>query len=219
MPTILSSFLWIAGASVGSFLVSAVFSGYLKWPRRIFLFPYIILSALLLVIFFKSYQINAEFWIHNWFIGLFAFILIGALLVKNVWSQPDTRKKGDNKLFTDILWLGLAYGVTDGLLLNVMPVIAANGIFKLNPDPYTGEKIILGIAGIAASLAVTLFYHLGYHEFRNKCVLKVLLGNALITLTFVISGNPLAAVLSHATMHIAAVLRGPDTTIQLPPHY
>jgi hypothetical protein len=47
----------------------------------------------------------------------------------------------------------------------------------------------------------------------------VLLGNTIITLTFIISGNPIAAVISHTAMHIAAVIRGPETTLQLPPHY
>jgi len=173
----------------------------------------------MLLFFFKSNPVNVEFWIHNWVKGFIALILIGALLVWNVWSQPYTRKNKDNMFFTDILWLGLAYGVTDGLLLNVMPVIAANGIVILNPDSVIGDKILLGIIGIVASIVVTLFYHLGYKEFRNRSVLKVLLGNAIMTFAFVISGNPLAAVLSHVTMHVAAVLRGPQTTIQLPPHY
>jgi hypothetical protein len=40
-----------------------------------------------------------------------------------------------------------------------------------------------------------------------------------MTLAFLLSGNPLGALISHPAMHVAAVLRGPETTIQLPPHY
>jgi hypothetical protein len=73
--------------------------------------------------------------------------------------------------------------------------------------------------GLFASLLVTLAYHLGYFEFRNKSVGLVLVGNTLITLAFLLSGNPFGSIISHTAMHVAAVLQGPETTIQLPPHY
>lgn len=37
--------------------------------------------------------------------------------------------------------------------------------------------------------------------------------------TFLLSGNPFGSLISHTVMHLAAVLQGPETTIQLPPHY
>ena len=46
-----------------------------------------------------------------------------------------------------------------------------------------------------------------------------MLSYLLITLAFLLSGNPLGSLISHTTMHLAAVLQGPETTIQLPPHY
>lgn len=36
-----------------------------------------------------------------------------------------------------------------------------------------------------------------------------------MTLGYLITGNPLAAVISHIAMHIAGVLHGPDTVVQL----
>jgi hypothetical protein len=71
---------------------------------------------------------------------------------------------------------------------------------------------------LAASLLVTLAYHLGYPEFRSRKVGLVLVGNALITLAYLLSANPLGALISHTVMHLAAVIQGPETTIQLPPH-
>jgi len=122
--------------------------------------------------------------------------------------------------YVDIIWFGIAYGIIDGLLLNVMPVVIVLNIFS---EYYffgnLSGQILIGVIALVASLLVTLFYHLGYPEFRNKSVLFVLLGNTIITLTFILSGNPLAAVLTHMIMHVAAVFRGPETTIQLPPHY
>jgi hypothetical protein len=45
------------------------------------------------------------------------------------------------------------------------------------------------------------------------------IGNTAMTLGFLITNNPLAAVFSHIAMHIAAVLHGSASVIQLPPHY
>jgi hypothetical protein len=59
---------------------------------------------------------------------------------------------------------------------------------------------------------------LGYSELRNKSIGLVLVGNSLITLAYLLSTNPLGALLSHTIMHIAATVQGPETTIQLPPH-
>jgi hypothetical protein len=53
---------------------------------------------------------------------------------------------------------------------------------------------------------------------RNMTVVLVLCGNATITLAYLLSGNPLGAVISHIVMHLAAVVQGPETTTQLPPH-
>jgi lipopolysaccharide export LptBFGC system permease protein LptF len=74
------------------------------------------------------------------------------------------------------------------------------------------------VIALLASLLVTLAYHLGYAEFRNKRIGLVLLGNGVITLAYLISASSLAALIAHTAMHIAAVHQGPETTIQLPPH-
>jgi hypothetical protein len=42
--------------------------------------------------------------------------------------------------------------------------------------------------------------------------------NLLVTLSYLLSGSPIAALLSHILMHVAAVLHGMESTIQLPPH-
>jgi hypothetical protein len=40
----------------------------------------------------------------------------------------------------------------------------------------------------------------------------------VMSIAYIASRNPLAAVLSHVAMHVAAVLHGIDSTVQLPPH-
>lgn len=203
------------------FGISFIFSGLLGLSRRIFLLPYVIVSSAFLVYFFYSaVPVTYNFWTHNWTWGLLITLIAGVFLVKNIYSQPASQDKRGKGLFFDIFWFGFVYGVIDGLMLNVMPVVAAENIINQSASAGSFSIVLLtAVSAIAASLIITLLYHLGYKEFRNKSILMVLLGNTIITLTFIISGNPLGAVLSHTAMHIAAVIRGPETTLQLPPHY
>ncbi|MDD3628082.1 MAG: hypothetical protein PHV06_12280 [bacterium] len=221
MNLVLISILWLIGASLIGFGISVIFSGWLKLSRRLFLIPYIAVSVLVLFLFLnKNPIVSKEFWLHNWYWGLIASIVAGTFLVKNVLSQPYSQTEKGMSVFFDMIWFGLAYGIIDGLFLNVLPVVAVLNIFSENNiSEYVPGQILIGFMALMASLFVTFFYHLGYPEFRNKSVILVLLGNTIITLTFIVSGNPLAAVLTHTIMHVAAVFRGPETTIQLPPHY
>lgn len=56
-------------------------------------------------------------------------------------------------------------------------------------------------------------------ECRGPALMAPLIGNAIITLSYLATGNPIATVLSHVVMHCAAVVHGMATIVQLPPHY
>jgi hypothetical protein len=213
------SALWIMGASLLGFGISAVFSGWLKLARRIFLIPYIGITTAFLIWFFRINEINlVALVMENWIWGVVAGVLVGSFLVNNVRSQPASREVMGGELVFDIAWLGLAYGLIDALFLNVMPVLVVWISFSQFSLPGWLGKIGAGILALFASLLVTLTSHLGYSEFRNKSIWLVLVGNSLITLAYLLSTNPLGALLSHTVMHIAATIQGPETTIQLPPH-
>ena len=53
----------------------------------------------------------------------------------------------------------------------------------------------------------------------RPAVIQPLIGNALLTLGFLLTGSPGAAIVGHVIMHAAAVVHGMETTVQLPPHY
>jgi hypothetical protein len=212
---------WILAASLLGFGISAVFSSWLKLPRRVFLVPYIVLTIAFLFWFFRAMEIYLPaFLTENWMWGLIAGVIVGAFLVKNVRSQSHSRQAAGGDLLFDIAWLGLTYGIVDALYLNVMPVLAVSiGLSRVGWVTSWPGKIAFGILALAASLLVTFAYHVGYSEYRNKSVGLVLVGNMLITLAYVLSASPLGAVLGHTVMHVAATVQGPETTIQLPPHH
>ena len=214
------SVLWVLAASLLGFGISTVFSSWLKLSRRAFLVPYVALTGAFLFWFFQVNKIHPiALLAENWIWGIVAGIVVGAFLVNNVRFQPFSRQSTGGELALDIAWLGLAYGIIDALILNVMPVLAIwTGFSQFGwADSWPG-KIGVGILALCASLFVTLTYHVGYAEFRNRSIGLVLVGNMLITLAYLLSTNPLGAMLSHTAMHVAAVIQGPETTIQLPPH-
>jgi hypothetical protein len=77
----------------------------------------------------------------------------------------------------------------------------------------------VALLAILASMFVTSAYHYGYVEFRGKRLMTANVGNTVMTLGVLATSNPLAAMLCHAAMHMAAVLHGPARVVQLPPHY
>jgi hypothetical protein len=212
---------WVITAAVLGFAISAVFAGWLRFTRTRFLIPYVSLVSIFLYGFILVNEVNAVTVLReNWAWGILAGGLVSIFLVKTVRSQPLSRQSNGAGLVFDLLWAGLVYGMVDALFLNVMPVVAVwIGTSQFDWAGTIAGKIVVGLVGLFASLLVTLAYHLGYPEFRNKGVMLVLAGNSLITLAFLLSGNPWGSIISHTAMHIAAVLQGAETTIQLPPHY
>jgi hypothetical protein len=212
--------VWVLAAGLLGFLLSALFAGWMGLPRRFFLVPYVGVTGAFLYLFLAWSGIDSlSLMRHNWAWGLVAALITGAMLVKNVRSGPVSRQSTGTELALDVTWLGLAYGAIDGLFLNVMPILAVWEAFAQIgwTDAWLG-KIAVGALGLAASLLVTLAYHVGYPEFRNARVGLVLFGNGIISLAYLASANPLGGVISHVAMHVAAVFQGPETTLQLPPH-
>ena len=75
------------------------------------------------------------------------------------------------------------------------------------------------MGALATSLFVTAAYHWGCMEFHGPALVAPLLGNAPITVGYLLTTNLMTPVIAHMAMHIAAVLQGMETTVQLPPHY
>jgi hypothetical protein len=211
---------WVVAAGLLGFALSTIFSRILRLPRNLYLIPYIGLSGVLFYAYIRwSGTSIGEVIRHNWVWGLVGAVLLTLFTVKNVLSQPVSPRSEGFTLAFDLLWSGVAYGLMDALLLTVLPVLATWQAFTLLN--WTGNwpgKILVGIIAILASVLVTAAYHLGYPEYRGTGFFGPVIGNTAMTLGYLITNNPLAAIFSHIAMHIAAVLHGPASVIQLPPH-
>jgi hypothetical protein len=213
--------IWILAASLIGFSIAAVFAGWLRLERNVYLIFYVPVSGALFMAFIVSNEIRiGETLIHNWYWGLAGAVIASGFVIKNVLSQPPSPRHKGLALWADILWAGFAYGLIDSLLLSVLPVMAVQLVFA-DSGLYSG---ILGKTGFIllaflASIFVTVIYHLGYPEFRGKKVIWPVIGNGVLSLAFLLTMNPLAAILPHIGMHIAAMVHGRETTGQVPPHY
>ena len=107
----------------------------------------------------------------------------------------------------------------DALLLNIVPVLSLYGAHHPEELRLGPGRLYWGAVALAGSLLVTALYHLGFAEYRGRGLLQPLLGNAIITAGYLLTGNPLASLVAHVLMHVAAVLHGMEGTTQLPPHY
>jgi hypothetical protein len=216
----LIGWLWVLAAGLVGFGLSAVFAGWLHLPRRLFILPYTLISGAFFYAFLRWNAIDpVDLVRRNWAWGLIGALAVGVFVVKNVLSQGRSAHARGWLLALDVLWLGVVYGLVDALLLSVVPVLAAWQSFaRLGWTVSWAGKAAFGISAILASLWVTAAYHFGYPEFRNPQLAKPVFGNGVMSLGYLLTGNPIAALFSHIAMHIAAVLHGPDTAAQLPPH-
>lgn len=143
----------------------------------------------------------------------------GVLTVMVLRTDDATARPDGVELVGAVLWRGILYGVTDGLLLSVFPILvvfAALAGSRLNRR--LAGKVVIGVVALVASLAMTAVYHVGYSDFRSEKVAKPLTGDLVWSLPTLVTLNPIGAPIAHAGLHTAAVLHSYETDIFLPPH-
>ena len=87
-------FAWIIGASILGFSIAAIFAGWLKLRRNIYLLFYIPFVAALILAFIISNNLNVrEIIEHNWHWGLLGAAIAAGFVIRNVLSQPSSEKQ------------------------------------------------------------------------------------------------------------------------------
>jgi hypothetical protein len=208
---------WILLFAAVGFGISALFSGELRLARDLLVLVYLVGVGGVLIGFLRRHQDTfARHLRRQWAVGLLAGLIVGTFLASTVARQPGSPPPKGVYLVWSLAWLGLIYGLVDALLLNVLPVMVLE--HASTTSTRLGRMRFAAIA-FAASMLVSGAYHLGYREFRGAQLVQPLIGNAVMTASYLLTGNAAAPLLSHVIMHGAAVLHGVNTTVQLPPHY
>ena len=209
---------WIAAAGLLGFTMSFVFADALAMPVDAYYLVYSAGVFAFLALYVRRTRLPVRRWLtrrSGW--ALAAGVAVGLVMVQAVLARPATVRFAGPMLAWVLLWRGLVYGAVDGLLLSAFPwTVVWRGLGA-------EEKRLparLGIAGVAwaAIVFVTTAYHLGYRDFRSGKILQANLGNAIMSVPTLLTANPAASVVSHAFLHVAAVVHSPQTDLFLPPH-
>jgi len=218
-PDLKQSLTWLMLACLIGFLVPAIFSMGLRWERSLFLAPYVTIITLFLAVYFRKQPISLKKLLGPWRVGIIGVAVATLFLMWKVQQSPPSAVPEGIQLVLTIVWVGVIYGAIDGLLLNVLPVLIVYRAWPLEANKSRQMIIIRGLLALTASIVVTVAYHLGYTEFHGISMLWVIVGNSIITSTYLLTDSPLSAIVTHVIMHIVAVLHGMETVLMLPPHY
>jgi hypothetical protein len=213
--------LWVVAAGAVGFATTAILAGWLEMSRSWLVLVYAAVTLPLFVGYLRWSRLDlGALFRHRWRLGVVGAIVASAILIAAVVNEDSSPRPEGFDLAFDLFWLGVVYGLIDALLLNVLPVMATwRALSRLGWTEHWRGRIAAGALAVAASLAVTAAYHLGYPEFQGSDVREPLIGNSIMSVAYVLTNNPISAMVSHVAMHVAAVLQGAETTTQLPPHY
>ena len=212
---------WLAGGAVLSFLVPFVLADRLELQRDVYYGVYAVIVAGLFAAWARDTgQSVPEMCARRWRAALaLGLVFAGAGVAIVLGAEDATSRPGGLELVGAIVWRGLVYGAADGLLLSAFPILvvfAALGGGRLRTR--AGGTAIVGAIALAASLAVTATYHLGYGDFRSDKLRKPVSGDLVWSIPTLVTLNPVGAPIAHVGVHVAAVVHSYDTDLFLPPH-
>jgi hypothetical protein len=208
---------WLTAIAAASFLVAWVLTSLLGVRRT----PYILVLALATGALTWGYltwsdTTLASFATNRWGWGLIGAVVTGTILAVLSRHQPRGPRPQGWRVAAALAWEGVVYGITEGLLLSVLPVLVTWQAFAAHGwTSGIGRSLVAGIVAMVASLAVIVIHHLGYRGFHNRAALvPVMVGCGLLSLAYLLTASPLAAVGGHILLHTALSLRGTE----MPPY-
>ena len=213
--------IWLVAGFVVAFVVPFALADALEIDRGLFYGLYAVTVSGLIGAWARTtgYDLAAAVkrrWMWSLGLGLVVAAVMALMVVR---TEDSTARPDGFELAAAVLWRGVVYGLTDGLLLSVFPILVVFAAFagsRLN-DRFAG-KVAIGAVALAASLAMTTVYHLGYSDFRSDKVVKPVTGDMLWSVPTLATLNPIGAPVAHAGLHVSAVMQSYDTDTFLPPH-
>jgi len=212
---------WLGCGFALAFAVPFLLADVVEIRRDLFYGLYALAVAGLFALWSRStdYDLAAAMkrhWLAALLLGLASAGMLAGMVVR---TEDATPRPQGFELVGAVAWRGILYGVTDGLLLSVFPILVVFAAFAgTRLDRTRLGKIAIGIVALAASLAMTAVYHSGYSEFRSDKVSKPLTGDVVWSVPTLLTLNPIGSPIAHAGLHVSAVLHSYETDTFLPPH-
>ncbi|MFW6253619.1 MAG: hypothetical protein ACOC41_01700 [Chitinivibrionales bacterium] len=210
--------LWIpAGLAVG-FLTPLLFAELLDLPQYLYYLIYFIIVGIFSVAYVKNTRLNLQAFLTThlgWAIA--TGVLVGMVMMQAVLMRPQTAKLEGMLLWWELFWRGLVYGAIDGILLFAFPWLVVWRAFEAGKRNIFA-KLGTSVIALLCILFITTTYHLGYSDFRSEKIIQPAIGSTITSVPTLLTANPLASVISHIFLHVAAVVHSPYTELFLPPH-
>ena len=209
---------WLAAGFVLAFAVPFVFADTLALPRDLYYGAYVASVLGFVAAWARDSGFGRATLTRNWRWGLaLGFAAALALMALVLRSEEATERPDGLRFAGALLWRGVVYGVADGVLLSAFPILA---VFAALSALRRSRAHTVGVAAVAlaASLAMTAVYHLGYSDFRSTKLRKPVAGDVVWSAPTLLTLSPLGAPIAHAGLHVAAVVHSYETDTFLPPH-
>jgi hypothetical protein len=212
--------LWLLAGFPFAFAVPFLLADTLDLDRDLFYGLYALAVAVFVACWARDTRLTRSDLVRNWRWGL-ALGVVGAAATSFIVFRTEaaTDRPGGLELVAAILWRGVLYGATDGVLLSVFPILAVFAAFAettLRRRP--AGKAVIGTIAMLASVGITAVYHLGYADFRSEKVRKPVAGDVIWSSPTLVTLSPFGAPIAHVGLHVSAVVHSSDTDTFLPPH-
>jgi len=204
---VLGSAVWLVAITGAGFLVSWFLTVRLALSRPLYIGLLAVVTGVLTFGYLWWAGIGVEFWTNNWAWGAVGAVVVAALLVV-VIRRVGTHVEHPPIGARGVVWNAAVYGKAEGLLLSTLPVLVVWQAWEPSLGPLS-----TGVLAVAASLAVIVIHHLGYPAYRSKRMVQPIIGCLPMSIVFLITGSPIAAIGAHAILHVAIQMRG----MELPP--
>jgi hypothetical protein len=216
-----SHWTWLGIGLAVAFATPFLLADLLDLNRDLF---YGVYAAVVLALFLgwargTAYDMAAAIkrhWILAGTLGLACAAVLAVIVVRteDATSRPDGLTLG-----AELVWRGVLYGATDGLLLSAFPILVVFAAFSGHGFACRWPgKIAVGAIALTASVALTAAYHAGYGDFRSDKIAKPITGDLVWSVPTLVTLNPIGAPIAHIGLHTTAVLHSYDTDTFLPPH-
>ena len=211
---------WLALGFPFAFAVPFLLADVLDLDRDLFYGLYALAVAAFVWSWARDTGLTRRDFTRNWRWGVALGALAAAVLAFMVLRTEDaTARPGGIELAAAVLWRGVLYGLTDGVLLSVFPILAVFAAFAgTRLREHAAGTVLVATIAMIASLGITAVYHLGYSDFRSEKVRKPLVGDVIWSAPTLLTLSPLGAPIAHAGLHVSAVLHSYETDTFLPPH-
>jgi peptidoglycan/LPS O-acetylase OafA/YrhL len=195
---------WLAGAAALFFTIPFLGTDVAGLEPDLYYLVYFTLAVAWFGAFACLHRVElAPLWRHRLGASLGVGAAAGAGVAFMILDQSGTSHPDGPRFGLEVAWRGVVYGSVDAITLFVFPAAVAYLIMR--GDRSTRRRKV-GFAALALALSylVTVTYHLGYAEYRDDTMRYPLIGATVAAVPTVVTGNPVGAVVTHATMHVAA---------------